>query len=182
MQYIQDNDERYPLTWTDGINLTWPLAVQPYTKSTQVFRCPSDKNNTPMQWTAPAGAYAGTAQFHTSYIANIQMGGWSDATSVTLSKVVSPATTVYLTDGARNNSAAGVTADPSGKTWADDRDFAFFLADPGHPQTGNGHSGAPSLRHLETVNVGYADGHVKAMRMEKVYISPYKELDPAIGG
>jgi prepilin-type N-terminal cleavage/methylation domain-containing protein/prepilin-type processing-associated H-X9-DG protein len=182
MQYTQDYDERYPLTWTDGINITWPIALQPYAKSTQVFVCPSDTNKTAMQWTAPAGAYAGTAQFHTSYIANIQMGGWSDTTSVALSSVVSPATTVYLTDGARNNAAATVASDPSGKSWADDRDFAFFLAYPGHPQTGNGHSGAPALRHLETVNVGFADGHVKAMKMQNVYISPYNALNPAVGG
>jgi prepilin-type N-terminal cleavage/methylation domain-containing protein/prepilin-type processing-associated H-X9-DG protein len=180
MQYTQDYDERYPLTWVDNVNSIWTLILQPYAKSTQVFTCPSDTNKTATGWPG-VPASAGT-QFHTSYIANIQMGGWSSATSVALSSVVSPATTVYLTDGARNNSAATVAADPTGKTWADDRDAAFFLAYPGHPQTGNGYSGAPSLRHLETVNVGYADGHVKAMKMEKFYIAPYNALDPAVGG
>src|SRR5476649_1960479 len=48
MQYVQDYDERFPLSGGDGYgcNLTgqqsWPEAVQTYTKSTQIFKCPSD--------------------------------------------------------------------------------------------------------------------------------------------
>jgi prepilin-type processing-associated H-X9-DG protein len=32
--------------------------------------------------------------------------------------------------------------------------------------------GAPSARHADTSNVVWADGHVKAMKVEKFYMAP----------
>lgn len=188
MQYTQDNDERYPLTWTDGINITWSMAIQPYVKSSQVFSCPSDRHKTAQHWATPGGSFSGAEIFHNSYIANIRMGGYNSTNTIALSQVASPATTVYLTDGARgvDGDQAAIDADPTGLTWADNRDFAFFLCHPGTPNVASncgtsGWSGAPSARHLETVNVGYADGHVKAQKMQSFYKAPYSCLDPATG-
>lgn len=43
LQYNQDYDERFPPSRSNGTpNVSWPLAVQPYVKSTQLFRCPSN--------------------------------------------------------------------------------------------------------------------------------------------
>ena len=42
--------------------------------------------------------------------------------------------------------------------------------------------GAPTVRHLETSNVGFADGHVKAVRLEKVYYANTPYFDPKCGG
>jgi prepilin-type N-terminal cleavage/methylation domain-containing protein/prepilin-type processing-associated H-X9-DG protein len=54
MQYVQDYDERFPKAGGDGTTggscsaysammpLSWPMAAQPYVKSTQIFKCPSD--------------------------------------------------------------------------------------------------------------------------------------------
>ncbi|MCW3059481.1 MAG: prepilin-type N-terminal cleavage/methylation domain [Capsulimonas sp.] len=43
MQYIQDNDERYPLAQYNvptGDQIIWTNAIQPYVKSWRIFRCP----------------------------------------------------------------------------------------------------------------------------------------------
>jgi prepilin-type N-terminal cleavage/methylation domain-containing protein/prepilin-type processing-associated H-X9-DG protein len=45
MMYVQDYDSRFPAWWgyTNGSSpLPWDLALAPYTKSVQVFFCPSD--------------------------------------------------------------------------------------------------------------------------------------------
>ena len=53
MQYVQDYDEKYPLTYLNFSNSTttyqnsggdrgWAYNIQPYIKSVQVFQCPSD--------------------------------------------------------------------------------------------------------------------------------------------
>src|SRR3954469_10319714 len=46
IQYTQDYDEKFPLSWNGqgwGATLTgWVMEVQPYLKSTQIFQCPSE--------------------------------------------------------------------------------------------------------------------------------------------
>jgi prepilin-type processing-associated H-X9-DG protein len=45
LQYMQDNDEQFPArqyTGKDRDTVTWRVAVYPYIKSTQIFRCPSN--------------------------------------------------------------------------------------------------------------------------------------------
>ncbi|MBI5832865.1 MAG: DUF1559 domain-containing protein [Armatimonadetes bacterium] len=49
-QYTQDYDEKYPFghcgPWDGSVaDVRWNVAVQPYIKSQQVFRCPSNTNN-----------------------------------------------------------------------------------------------------------------------------------------
>src|SRR5689334_25398731 len=47
LQYVQDYDERYPLSRVDNSGITrntWYGMIQPYVKSTQLFQCPSDTN------------------------------------------------------------------------------------------------------------------------------------------
>ncbi|RYF45796.1 MAG: hypothetical protein EOO38_15385, partial [Cytophagaceae bacterium] len=40
----------------------------------------------------------------------------------------------------------------------------------------------PCVRHLETTNVLFFDGHVKALRADKFYYPNSPWLDPNIGG
>ena len=43
MQYTQDYDERYPfIPWDGGNTIASGTVLQPYAKSAQLFRCPSD--------------------------------------------------------------------------------------------------------------------------------------------
>jgi prepilin-type N-terminal cleavage/methylation domain-containing protein/prepilin-type processing-associated H-X9-DG protein len=46
IQYTQDNNEIMPIFATfDGTNkVSWAIGVQPYIKSTQLFKCPSNSN------------------------------------------------------------------------------------------------------------------------------------------
>src|ERR1043165_297998 len=62
MQYTQDYDESFPLRDTIG-GYVWPMFVQPYLKSVQIFQCPSDTSTT------VAGSATGPwgNAFHTSY-------------------------------------------------------------------------------------------------------------------
>src|SRR5262245_63205815 len=49
MQYVQDNDERFPRlviqsgVYSDG----WAGDIYPYVKSSSVFQCPSESSNAP---------------------------------------------------------------------------------------------------------------------------------------
>ena len=58
MQYVQDYDERYPSARINNVSLVdstgttitptgvpWHIVVQPYVKSTQLFKCPSQTSN-----------------------------------------------------------------------------------------------------------------------------------------
>src|SRR5437764_15272622 len=47
MMYTQDYDETFPKAYhalPDGSDWGWYLAIQPYTKNVNIFRCPSDRN------------------------------------------------------------------------------------------------------------------------------------------
>jgi prepilin-type processing-associated H-X9-DG protein len=85
-----------------------------------------------------------------------------------------------LTDG-----ATLATSNSSQATSWSIKPAAWLLGYPNDGQTnssGNPHWGGPCPRHLETTNVGFADGHVKAMRVEKFYYADSPYLDPARGG
>ncbi len=57
IQYVQDHDERYPRAAANNIltngtsAAAWAFMVQPYIKSTQVFKCPSHSMDGTMQFT-----------------------------------------------------------------------------------------------------------------------------------
>ena len=42
LQYIQDNDEIYPLAYSQDTGKSWKDVLQPYAKSTQIWLCPSN--------------------------------------------------------------------------------------------------------------------------------------------
>ena len=64
--YTQDYDEKYPAGYmpTNGVNVPWPVVLQPYVKSTQVFLPPSN--------TAPENSYMRRSNntIPVSYLAN----------------------------------------------------------------------------------------------------------------
>jgi type II secretory pathway pseudopilin PulG len=60
MQYTQDYDEIMPYAaQADSFNVgvagtSWPVLLQPYVKSTQIFRCPSNTATGVMDWSTNA--------------------------------------------------------------------------------------------------------------------------------
>jgi prepilin-type processing-associated H-X9-DG protein len=163
---VQDYDEKYPpgRNGTTGDRKPWFGLVQPYIKSFQLFRCPSDSK------TAPIGNYwrEGNPSFevHTSYAYNDDFS--NDGQGRAIAAVPNSATTVLATDGAAIPSTSAAAPN-----WVQ-KDAAWLLKPTVDTDVTTGGAsdydyGAPHARHLEMTNVLWADGHVKSMRMEKFY-------------
>src|SRR5690606_6094999 len=82
MQYTQDYDEAYPLTsWRDpaypnDTNYSWTIGAEPYMKSIQLFRCPSDEGQKWQNPVTPSNDPTSTDNyFTTSYLMNAYMAG-----------------------------------------------------------------------------------------------------------
>jgi prepilin-type N-terminal cleavage/methylation domain-containing protein/prepilin-type processing-associated H-X9-DG protein len=179
MQYTQDYDERYPFTRNTAVTATgnipssprnWYSAIQPYLKSTQIYQCPSDSSTV-------AANYTGPSDYHVSYAVNANFGELSSA--VNLAALERPASLVYMTDaGLRADGNQGVVI-PAAEKNGGDRLLAFASGAraAGAPTAGapvpatnnNDNQMAPNPRHLETAVVGFADGHVKSLRLDKFY-------------
>jgi len=78
LMYVQDYDEKFPAiggpgpgcsTYYSSSSLSWEQAITPYTKSTQIFQCPSDTKADSTDPTDPK----------TSYGFNTYIGGASQA-------------------------------------------------------------------------------------------------------
>jgi prepilin-type processing-associated H-X9-DG protein len=170
LQYSQDYDDTLPSART-GPNGTgqnkWVDVIQPYVKSTQLFNCPSD-SNTGRNYVHPPSARTG-AQFG-SYVLNALYADTTGPASspalypTRLSKITNASTTVYAADGSYDN-----INDPWLYAWntgwqyptLDTTQQPFRLRDT----SGNGGEGAFVERHLETTNVLWCDGHVKAQKL-----------------
>ena len=161
MQYTQDYDERLPLGIYSTFTTRWSDIIQPYTKSRQIFQCPSDTNIT----TATNLSYGINRNFMTQ-------------TSLSLAEIPDSANSVIVCEaaqlGAGAASAPGLN-DPT--TWND------FITGPTSwqwtPPTNVDGSGTnytstagdplrrPVPRHFGGVCINYADGHAKWMRIER---------------
>lgn len=198
MQYIQDYDGRWPnrcfgygcyeagYTHPYGPGrYKWMDAVFPYVKSEQIFDCPSDRlpyrnaigNATIRHYKYMYGRY-----YYGSYGANFMYNGWpghqgffhteetsEDGTAQAPtpdSSLEAPATTVAVTDG---------YAYDSYYPWK--IQFSPTVGSEKIPPitrdsiTGNLHAVNVDQRHLDTVNVLWADGHVKAMKIDVLFIA-----------
>lgn len=182
MQYTQDYDEAYPFGHNQGGGasggyLNWYSGVDPYLKSRQIFTCPSDSNrdkagNTDTITKTPEG-------FHVSYAANIFMSGQNRGIKVP--EIVSVATLAYITD------AGTAPTGPKGTVLETDKEKPFtglrLLSDlvSFSGQVGNitdNNFMAPTIRHLGTTNVLFADGHVKSLKGESFYYNKSWMLRP----
>jgi prepilin-type processing-associated H-X9-DG protein len=138
MMYTQDYDERLPYYSLANVG-PWETAIYPYTRSTQVYNCPSLslQNN----W-----AYGMNYPYMSSGQALAQIG--------------SPAETVYICDANINDGGPCSAEGPYGS------DFSHctygHVSYPG--QASYKYVSRPDFRHLDTANVLFADGHVKVQR------------------
>ncbi len=173
-QYVQDYDGAYPMgSYSQGgVKLRWADAIQPYAKSRQLFLCPSapETMRAKTWFDGTAGVYGGYG-YNYQYLGN---GRSSVLFSARDSQITHPAQTIAIADtqGANFEGAPGaegsytidppvVTARGSGKT-------------EGFYATGSECGGAwncrsvPAARHLEMVNVLFADGHAKSQRLNRL--------------
>ena len=179
IQYQQDSDEKTPFSHGGPNDPRWFDELYPSIKSTGVFACPDDSST---QTVSYGVAPAGVPKFHTSYVANFLVQGY---TGIALSQFNSPATTVYLADGGTQafSAAPWVTSTSSPKP------DSWILEDPSTPvcggcdaSGGNGDWAAPAVRHSDMSNVGLMDGHVKSMRPSAWYYGNTPWLIPTQGG
>jgi prepilin-type N-terminal cleavage/methylation domain-containing protein/prepilin-type processing-associated H-X9-DG protein len=157
MQYTQDYDERYPMRYYGGSGATqeantWRRVIFPYVKSTQLFQCPSNSNNTiladdstPANMTS-AGLPAGSPQFFRSYAINgaNTFGGTPPSEynrAASLAEIVSTSETILV---AEHSQGRGFTGDITDAQWGD----------PAYVFKG----------HLGQSNFLFCDGHAKAMK------------------
>ncbi len=174
------------------IRYKWMDAIQPYVKSSQLFTCPSDTevtvgtNTYTTQYTPndqlPPGGYN---QFFGSYGINNcygpQPGGGNGPVGpagsggnasgtvppfpVSIATVEAPSTTYWVMDSVVNSARPQygkyrICFNANNATLNLSSDGTIAL-----DGTGSGNFGAGiALRHLETVNVLYTDGHVKSSK------------------
>lgn len=161
MQYVQDYDEHYLAThWElDGNPLGyqtradergWSYNLQPYLKSTQVLQCPSE-GNTPLAPTAISDNTGQTTPGYTDYVYNRLLGQISatNTSGVSASLLTQASNTVMLCE--YFSTASGYSLSGGGLTPPDNRAYL--------PPNASGVG--PGLRHLEGLNILFADGHSK---------------------
>jgi prepilin-type N-terminal cleavage/methylation domain-containing protein/prepilin-type processing-associated H-X9-DG protein len=180
MMYVQDYDEHYPLGRNSGAGFTpygtefidpggsviyWPQFIYPYTKSMQVFYCPS-------------GRTVGDGNMRGNYMGNVLVveDGLSGDAPRSLASFPSPATSYMIMDGGLLYFPWIVLMNDS--VW---RNAGVYIpgTGPGSPSNlpaaswGAGSSvleqDYTSGRHFGGVNVAFADGHVKWLKSEIVY-------------
>jgi prepilin-type N-terminal cleavage/methylation domain-containing protein/prepilin-type processing-associated H-X9-DG protein len=135
-QYTQDYDEAFPLRDAGGTVGNWGQLLQPYIKSTQLFKCPSNQNANTM---TSGSSVAGVAAIPAGYGINGRAGGgnWG----IPLAAIQSPATKIVVGEGIEN------------------------YTDVMHPNWTSGEIGSRVWSgHLSTANYLFFDGHVKALR------------------
>lgn len=156
LMYVQDYDERFaraggpvdvPATpcWTAADVATYGLVplseaanVVTYTKSTQIFRCPSDTRTKDV-----AGRLRSSYGSNTYMHFAIPMGTPPTPISLHLNAIAQPSKVImWYEDNFANN------------TW-----FSFIDCNDYAGNTGNAHT--TPKRHLEGDNVAFMDGHVK---------------------
>jgi prepilin-type N-terminal cleavage/methylation domain-containing protein/prepilin-type processing-associated H-X9-DG protein len=176
LQYTQDYDEMYPISRWDGggagRRMSWVQSTQPYMKSTQIYKCPSDPVDISYigSWVP-----SGVTPFPVSYAYNTEFG-LDPTTVVALAAVDKPAQTVMAADRGMKR----IAGQPY-ENWIDQPNI-WLLAKPGNwRSTNNSNSdlmqyGGPMNRHLERANVLWADGHVKSGRVQQFYNDPCFEV------
>ena len=172
MMYVQDYDETFPKEYATigGTNRFWPDVINPYTKTYQIFFCPSALATNSWQ----EGGYGSNR--------NIFVRGADPV--ISLPAVESAANTYLIMDFGTTSFTAGlVTGLPA---------HAQYL--PGIGETRNlSTAECPRLltggpyweryigdcmrgRHFLGVNTVFADGHVKWLKSQNVYLESQKGI------
>lgn len=190
-QYLQDYDEKMPNSAfgpgvaatqnTSTVYYKWMDAIFPYIKSEQLFVCPSDADAKYVYQGRLAGAE--TTNDYGSYGQNGAYAAAGDGQTpprsaaylVSLSSIVSPASTVWATDNINRRT----TEEPNGA-------FGFLWQNAAsNPAVTTGDGGFKRLekivaRHLETTNVLFCDGHVKSLKLDALAATK-SVVDPVDG-
>ena len=181
MMYVQDYDETYPKAVSGGIGSAppggaqnvggtswcWQQILYPYHKSLQIFYCPSGTN---IHNTAQNRDYMTFGNYGANNL--LIMPSWGDA--VKIASVESPANTYALMD-AGTYSISHAKANPANSTVTPN--YGAYIPGVGSlgaacPVANNGYDilqdDCKEGRHLGGINMAFADGHVKWLKINVV--------------
>jgi prepilin-type N-terminal cleavage/methylation domain-containing protein/prepilin-type processing-associated H-X9-DG protein len=147
MMYVQDYDEHFPLMWEDYSDHSvrpygYADILEPYIKSSQVFKCPSVSTTS----SDP------TATGYTSYSYNMMLANTANGTlnsGKSLAVLTQPTLTVMILDDSPASARAWEWGCQLG---------AACTAGTGGPGLAKI---AVAKRHLDGINISFCDGHVK---------------------
>jgi prepilin-type N-terminal cleavage/methylation domain-containing protein/prepilin-type processing-associated H-X9-DG protein len=185
MQYVQDNDEVYPMGCDNGWTMNWATGVQPYIKSYAVFRCPDDSGTTASGGVGISYAANGYIDWNGSYnqmlgVIGMDQSWISNGNPLQNDAAVTePSASIMLAekhdDDAQKHGGTGVSSssDPSdifaypvGNTYwdtygaADEIPNGTKAATAAYPNSSNG---AVTASHNQRADFLFVDGHVKSM-------------------
>jgi prepilin-type N-terminal cleavage/methylation domain-containing protein/prepilin-type processing-associated H-X9-DG protein len=184
MQYTQDYDERlfghrnfgapYSVDCTGNVTnsrryAAWPTFVEPYTKNWQIFNCPSFDKNYQGGCNSINTTVYGISFNTVTYVNNVTNSVTAGVTERCTSNC---GVTLHTTDSSVHMAAV---ENPSGTihiTEARNGIVGYDVLSPGS-DTGI-YSRYLDARHLDTINVLYVDGHVKAQKLSAIQ-GPGKE-------
>lgn len=178
LMYVQDYDEKYPLSFStttqtvpDGQSMqstgwVWQQIIYPYTKNTQLYICPSSSR--------PENASIGNYGANVLIMPSDTISGYSP---MALAAVASPTNTYMLLDAGTYAIAPRNIAGLNGGNGSVTSPEASFWYLPGTAALTGGVSGMKdelkndynSGRHFEGVNITFADGHVKWLKSREVF-------------
>ncbi|MFQ3609967.1 MAG: DUF1559 domain-containing protein [Fimbriimonadales bacterium] len=152
--YVQDYDERFPLDSHTGTNAPWVWlnTLQPYVKTTLLYRCPSDPS---VNWERPLPGYRNVRR--TSYGTNYWMlPRYDDCTGYnSLASIQSPANTIYIAEMKEN--ATGDHFHPAMWVWPNNCGYY-------EPQ-----QELAMIWHNGGTNYTFVDGHARWYRFEQTW-------------
>lgn len=174
IQYNNDFDELFPPSIDVVANPTqsWPNMIYPFMKSHAVFICPDDSN------TDSIGA---GVDFPVSYAYNMEIGPYSNNfpyAPISLAKYAAPSNTVLAAEaGAQpvNNTASSTWTTRPNVTpillasWY--AGTSLFVGAGFDYKTNGSQFTAPNPRHNGRANILWADGHVKTVLPESVFVN-----------
>ena len=189
MQYTQDYDENGPMTSMSGGMMSmgaysWTTSTQPYIKSVQVFRCPSDSA---ARWQTPVAPPA-APPYTTSYLLNSwfapdkkdpvtgAINGYSN-----LARVQEPSRSIILSEKADLTAGAmlATTDHCHPMYWGSNpEETSAMMSGLVWDAAGNVPREMAVKRHLEGFNNLYADGHARWGRFEQ--LTSYPNADPVV--
>ncbi len=161
VQYVQDYDEYYPTSAGAGTG-TWRQKIQPYLKSTQVLRCPSNPENNVNALGAPPletkVSYAAACRFDEDNTATGVLPNGVGVISCT-SGNNRPVHSALLQDTTKVIALVETTSQQNYFNITDTGSFGVNTQHGGPPPRGHMFAG-----HLSTTNFLFADGHVKSLK------------------
>lgn len=169
-QYTQDYDEKFPPVMVGAAN--WTTMTQPYLKSTQILICPSQ-----------SGTGLGT---YPSYGMNVNLSvnggvGGAEVHGISQAQVNHPSELIMLADDNLERIANQCDGYGLSGAYVNTGGYAPLWWDP-RTQRGGLNTViwfgtrldvvGPDARHLGGANAAYADGHVKWVKYDNLYVPP----------